>query len=113
MPNTKLVLIKIIHSIIWLFFVSLIFYTVYTGFFNKVTKFTWIAIGFVLLESLTLIIFKWFCPLTLIARKYSDSDKENFDIYLPNWIAKHNKTIFTIIFTIGLVLVLYRTFSNL
>lgn len=109
MSNTKLVLIKTVHSVIWVFFVSLIFYTVYSGLFNKVDTYTWIAIGFVLLESLTLIIFKWYCPLTLIARKYSDSDKENFDIYLPNWIAKHNKTIFTIIFAFGLILVLYRT----
>lgn len=109
MSKLKLIQIKIVHTLIWAFFASLIFYTVYAGLFNKVNRYTWIAIGFVLLESFTLIIFKWYCPLTLIARKYSDSEKENFDIYLPNWIAKHNKTIFSIIFAIGLILVFYRT----
>ncbi|HAF29491.1 MAG TPA: hypothetical protein DCG75_10630 [Bacteroidales bacterium] len=110
MSVSKLVQIKVLHTLIWGFFVFMIFYTVYTGLFNKVNLLTWIAIGFVFLESLTLIIFKWYCPLTIVARKYSDSDRENFDIYLPNWIAKHNKTIFSIIFLFGLVLVLYRTF---
>lgn len=109
MSNSKLVQIKSLHTLIWIFFASSIFYIVYTGLFNRITILTWIAIGFVLLEALTLIIFKWYCPLTIIARKYSDSEKENFDIYLPNWIAKHNKTIFTIIFVIGVTLVAYRT----
>lgn len=109
MSDFKLVQIKILHTLIWLFFASSIFYTVYTGLFNKINTLTWIAIGFVLLEALILVIFKWYCPLTILARKYSDSEKENFDIYLPNWLAKHNKTIFTIIFVIGVTLVVYRT----
>ncbi len=49
------------------------------------------------------------CPLTYVARRYSDSTKDNFDIYLPNWMAKYNKQIFTTIFVIGLILVVYRT----
>jgi len=112
MIKDKLVLIKIIHTIIWTFFASMIFYTFYAGIVNKVNVYTWIAIGFVVLESIVLVIFKWYCPLTIIARKYSDSQKENFDIYLPNWLAKHNKTIFTIIFTIALILVIFRVLQR-
>ena len=112
MSKSKLVTIKIIHTIIWAFFASMIFYTLYAGIANKIDIYTWIAIGFILLESAILVIFKWYCPLTLVARKYSDSTKDNFDIYLPNWLAKHNKTIFTIIFVAGLVLVLIRKFTS-
>ncbi len=72
--------------------------------------YTWIAIGLVIAEGLVLVLFKMFCPLTLVARKYSDSPKENFDIFLPNWLAKYNKIIFTSIFVFGLLLVLVRSF---
>ncbi|MFT7189365.1 MAG: hypothetical protein ACI9AV_002644, partial [Sediminicola sp.] len=34
--------------------------------------------------------------------------KDNFDIFLPNWLAKYNKVIFTTLFIIGLGLVLIR-----
>lgn len=62
------------------------------------------------MEGIVLLVFKMFCPLTLFAKKYSNSEKANFDIFLPNWLAKNNKLIFTIIYIIGLLLVLMRTF---
>ncbi|MEY8021652.1 hypothetical protein AB8P51_12530 [Muriicola sp. SD30] len=108
----KLLTIKIIHTIIWLFFVVIIFYVLYSGISGKVNTYTWIAIALVVGEGLTLLIFKMFCPLTLMARKYSDSDKDNFDIFLPNWLAKNNKLIFTSIFIAGLLLVIYQTLKN-
>lgn len=105
----KLILIKIIHTLIWIFFVTVIFYIVYSGVTNRVNLLTWLCIGLVFLEGAVLLIFKMACPLTLVARKFSDSQKDNFDIYLPNWLAKYNKIIFTSIFTIGVVLAIYRT----
>jgi len=110
MSTSKLIQIKILHTLIWMFFAFMVFYTLYAGIFNKINAFAWIAIGLVFLEAIILLVFKWYCPLTLVARKYSDSNKDNFDIFLPNWIAKHNKTIFTIIFFVGLALVLFRVF---
>ena len=101
--------IKIIHTLIWLFFVIVIFYILYSGINNEVNIYTWAGIGLVLGEGLVLLIFKMFCPLTVLARKYSNSPKDNFDIFLPNWVARYNKEIFTSIFLIGLILVLIRT----
>ena len=108
--NNKLLTVKLIHTLIWLFFVLVIFYIVYSGVSNNITIYTWIGIGLIIGEGFVLLIFKMFCPLTLIARKYSDSQKDNFDIFLPNWLAKHNKVIFTSIFLAGVVLVLIQTF---
>jgi hypothetical protein len=93
---------------IWLFFVTAIFYILYSGLTGDIKSITWIAIALVLGEGLVLLLFKSFCPLTLVARKYSDSKKDNFDIYLPNWLARHNKLIFTIIYLVGVLLVLIR-----
>ncbi len=106
--SDKLKVIKWIHTIMWLFFVTIIFYILYSGITDRINTFTWIAIAFVIGEGIILLIFKMLCPLTLLARKYSNSQKDNFDIYLPNWLAKFNKIIFTSIFLFGLVIVLIR-----
>ena len=111
-PEGKLFAIKLIHTIVWAFFVTVIFYVLYSGITNNVTIYTWLGVALVIGEGITLLIFKMFCPLTLIARKYSDSEKDNFDIFLPNWLAKHNKLIFTSIFVLGLILVVYRSIAN-
>ena len=105
----KLLGIKLLHTLIWAFLVVVIFYVLYSGIYDKVTTYTWIGIGLVLVEGLVLLIFNKFCPLTLVARQYSDSEKDNFDIFLPNWLAKHNKLIFTAIYVLALLLVLIRT----
>ncbi len=55
------------------------------------------------LEIIALLRFRMRCPLTVVARRYSDSQRANFDIYLPEWLARHNKTIYSVI--MGLVLV--------
>src|SRR4051812_45545201 len=64
---------------------------------NKIDKWVWICISSIFLEGVILIAFKNFCPITIIARKFSNSQKDNFDIYLPNWLAKYNKQIYSII----------------
>lgn len=110
--SKKLLTVKIVHTLIWLFFVTTIFYILYSGITNRITIFTWIAIGLIVGEGAVLVIFKMFCPLTLIARKYSDSEKDNFDIFLPNWLARHNKIIFTTIYLAGVIILLIRLFGS-
>jgi hypothetical protein len=97
-----------VHTLIWLFFVSAIFYTLFSGITNKINSYTWIAIALVFGEGVVLIVFDMFCPLTILARKYSKADKDNFDIFLPNWLARYNKIIFTVIYLIGLIIILIR-----
>lgn len=107
--NIKLNIIKTIHSLIWLFFNLIIFYLYYAAISNKINKWVWIGVGMVLLEGVVLLIFKRLCPITLIARNYSDSVKDNFDIFLPNWLARNNKLIYTTLFIIALVILIYRS----
>jgi hypothetical protein len=107
-PNTKLNIVKGIHSLIWIFFNAVIFYLYYAVITGKIDYWVWIAIGIILLEGIVLLIFKKSCPITLIARKYSDSSKDNFDIFLPNWLAKNNKLIYTVLFVIVLIMLFFR-----
>ncbi|MDX5346672.1 MAG: hypothetical protein LPJ89_11365 [Hymenobacteraceae bacterium] len=106
--NTKLLLIKIIHTLIWVFFNVVIFYLLYAVIVNKIDKWVWICIGLILLEGLVLLVFKNMCPITVVARNYSNSEKDNFDIFLPNWLARYNKQIYTTIVLIALLILAYR-----
>ncbi len=108
--NRKLRVIKIIHTIKWLFFNVVIFYLLYAVIVNKIDKWVWICIGFLVLEGILLLVFRTMCPITLVARRYSTSKKENFDIYLPNWLAKYNKIIYTSIVLIALLILSYRLY---
>ena len=89
-------------------FVAAILTVLYSEIANSLTVYTWIASGLVVVEGLILVAFKSHCPLTLLAQKYSSSTKDNFDIFLPEWLARYNKLIFTGLYIIGLVLVGYR-----
>ncbi len=106
--NAKLVLVKLLHTVIWLFYNVVIFYLLYAVIADKIDKWVWICISLIGLETLILIIFKKVCPVTLIAKKYSDSDRDNFDIYLPNWLAKYNKTIYSVIVFIAIIILFFR-----
>jgi hypothetical protein len=109
--NSKtLILIKIIHTAIWFIFASAIIYVLYAGIFDRVNMLVWVCVGLVFAEAVILFIFKWKCPFTILGYKYTDNPKTGFDIFLPVWLAKNNKMIFTTIFAVGLVLVLLRVF---
>ena len=106
--SSKLTIIKLIHTTIWIFFNVVIFYLFYAVIVNKIDKWIWIGLGLFILEGIVLLVFKMKCPLTVVARRYSDSAKENFDIYLPNWLAKYTKLIYTSILLIVVAILVYR-----
>jgi len=110
--NDKLLAVKIVHTLIWIFYNIVIFYLLYAVIVNKIDYWVWLCVGMVLLEGIVLLLFNWFCPLTVVARKYSDSTKSNFDIFLPNWLAKNNKLIYTSLFGIAIIILIYRMASS-
>lgn len=107
-PRSKLIAIKIIHTLVWLFFNGVIFYMLYAVLVNKIDSWLWIGYGLFVLEGITLLLFKFFCPLTVMARKYSASTKANFDIYLPLWLARYNKQVYTSILGIIIIIHIYQ-----
>ena len=106
--ETKLNIIKVVHTFIWIFFNVVIFYMLYAVIANRIDKWLWIGYGLFVLEGLALLLFKIFCPLTVLARKYSDSSRDNFDIFLPNWLAKYTKLIYTSILVVIIILTVYQ-----
>lgn len=107
-PATKLKVIKLLHTIIWVFFNVVICYILYAVIVNRIDIWLWMSYGVILLEGIVLVLFRMYCPLTVWARKYSNSTKNNFDIYLPEWLAKYNKLIYTSIVGISVVFLIFR-----
>ena len=92
--------IKLLHTVVWAVLVGCILSLPLLAFFRR---FRWagIATVVVLLECTALAINGGRCPLTDLASKYTLDRAFNFDIYLPNWLAGHNKAIFGTLFVAG------------
>jgi Na+/citrate or Na+/malate symporter len=105
---TKLTLVKTVHTLIWLFFVCVIGSIVTAGITGRITGLTWVAMMLIVLEGIVLSFNRGTCPLTPLAARYTSERGDNFDIYLPRWLARHNKRIFTPVAVAGIFLVVYR-----
>jgi hypothetical protein len=97
--------IKLLHTLIWAFLAASILALPVAG---VLRRFRWAAVltRFVLLECSVLAINGGKCPLTDLAARYTTDRIHNFDIYLPNWLAQHNKIIFGALFVAGALVVL-------
>ena len=100
-----LVGIKLLHTAVWLFFAGCIVAIPFAG---ARRQFHWAAIlsGLVLVECAVLAVNRGRGPLTDLAGRYTEARADNFDIYLPLWLARYNKTIFGTLFAIGELFVL-------
>jgi hypothetical protein len=95
-----LIAIKLLHTGAWFFFAACIVAIPLTGAWRQ---FRWGAIltGLVLVECTVLAMNRGRCPLTDLASRYTADRRDNFDIYLPLWMARRNKTIFGALFVMG------------
>ncbi len=99
-------IIKAAHTVIWIFFVACIFgapWAAWRGNFMLAA----VLIGCVAVEVGVLVANRWSCPLTGLAARYTERREDNFDIYLPRWLARHNKSIFTPLYVLGTAYVAY------
>ena len=100
------------HTIVWAVMVAAIFYIIYSGWTDEISTLTYLAMALIGLEVVVLVANKWVCPMTPMVRKYTDNPKNNFDIYLPEWLAKYNKEIFGTLLVVGLAMVVWRLLIN-
>ncbi len=95
------------HTAVWVFFVVCIVAVPIAG---MVGEFRWAGAlaGLVLVECAVLAVNRFRCPLTGVAARYTDDRSDNFDIYLPVWLARRNKEIFGPIFAIGVSIAVWK-----
>ena len=92
--------IKIVHTLVWAFLVGVILAIPVMAWQQRVTAVA-VLTAIMLVEVAVLLACGWRCPLTLLAERYTDDRRANFDIYLPLWLAAHNKQVFGSIFAAG------------
>ncbi|MBL8360408.1 MAG: hypothetical protein JNN18_07935 [Rubrivivax sp.] len=92
--------VKTVHTVIWAFFVACIVGAPIAAHVGR-HGLAFACIGLVALEALVLLVNRWACPLTGVAARYTAAREPNFDIYLPRWLARHNKTLFTPLYLLG------------
>ena len=106
--SKNLIRIKLVHTLIWILFNLVMIYLYYAIITNRIGIYVWLGLGSFVLEGVILLLYGMKCPLTLVARKYSDSTKDNFDIYLHEWLAKYNKLIYTGLLVVLIILLIYQ-----
>ena len=97
---STLVWIRLLHTVVWFFFAGCILALPVAGVLRRFRLAAGLA-SLVLIECAILALNHFLCPLTDLAARYTDDRADNFDIYLPVWLARHNKTIFGALFVAG------------
>jgi len=100
-----LTLIRLLHTLVWAFMVACIA-GIYV--FSAAGRPGWAlaAIAVVTAEVVVLFLNRMRCPLTPLAARYTEERRPNFDIYLPEWMARYNKQIFGTLYVVGILFAL-------
>lgn len=95
-------LVKMLHSIAWAFFAGCIVVIPLLALRGRLAA-SLAMIGVVAIEVVVLALNSWHCPLTPIAARFTEDRRANFDIYLPEWLARWNKQIFGTLYILGVL----------
>ncbi|MCJ7580579.1 MAG: hypothetical protein MUP98_08600 [Candidatus Aminicenantes bacterium] len=104
--SKKLFLIRLFHTFIIAGMGACILYVFHAGISGIRSDFLFISIFAVVIEGIVLLLNKGKCPLTNLAVKYGDNYERFYDSFLPKKITPFVVPGLTLIFFIGLVLVL-------
>jgi hypothetical protein len=97
--------IKAAHTVVWTFFAGCTLAIPFASWRDEHRAAAWLA-AIVLVEAIVLLLNRWRCPLSSVAERYTADRRATFDIYLPEWFAKHNKSIFGALYFVGVVFAL-------
>jgi hypothetical protein len=106
-PLVALRIVKTLHTAAWAFFVACILAIPYLAWQHRFAG-VLVASAFMLLELAVLALNQMRCPLTAVAARYTTDRRDNFDIYIPETVARYNKQIFSTLLVAGWLFALYR-----
>ena len=108
---TALVVVKLAHTLVWAVFAAGILAIPVVAWHGAHQAAAWLTI-IVAGEVAVLVLNRMRCPLTAVAARYTDDRRDNFDIYLPEWLARHNNWIFGTLYLAGAVFALMQWLRN-
>lgn len=100
--------IKLLHTVIFWFLSGCVVYALYSGIAGRITLWTWVAVGLLLLEGVVLAASGWTCPLTILAERQGAPEGSVADIFLPKWLADRIFPICGTAYGIAVVVILWR-----
>lgn len=102
--------IKLVHTVIFWGLSLCVLYALFSGIADRVTAWTWVAVGLLLVESVVLVISGWTCPLTILAERRGAQRGSVTDIFLPAWLADRIFPICGTLYGVALFLIALRVF---
>jgi hypothetical protein len=102
-----LMLIKVAHTAIWAVMATAIVSLPIAAVRGRFRLAGWLT-ALIVAECIVLALNGGRCPLTDLAARFTPDRAANFDIYLPQWIAQNNKTIFGSLFVVGELVLVWR-----
>lgn len=101
-----LVGVKLVHTIIWAFFAACIIAIPVLALMSRFGLAVLLN-AVVLVEVAVIVVNGGRCPLTTVAARFTSDRRDNFDIYLPQLLARYNKQIFGSMYFVDLLLTAY------
>jgi len=102
--------VKLIHTLIFWFLSACVLYVSFSAIADRITTWTWVAVGLILLESIVLAASGWTCPLTILTERLGAARGSVTDIFLPKWFADRIFPVCGSMYAVAPVLVLWRVF---
>jgi hypothetical protein len=100
--------IKLVHTVVFWILSGCVLYSLYSGLADRITTWTWVAVGLLLLESVVLVAAGWTCPLTILAERQGALQGSVADIFLPKWLADRIFPICGTLYGVALALIAWR-----
>jgi hypothetical protein len=104
----KLIVLKLVHTLVWIVMTTANFAGFYLAFIGTFNSWFYFCVALLGGEIVVILANSWHCPLTDVMAKYTDNRAANFDIYLPEWLARNNIRIFSGLITLEIMIVLFR-----
>lgn len=102
----KIIIIKLVHTIIYIVMVAAIFYILYAGFTKTYDLLLYISLALLVIETVVYFGNGKVCPFTDLAQKYGDKKGYVGDLFMPKSIADKTFYIFGSLFLLGILLLL-------
>ena len=99
--------VKLLHTLVWAFFAGCVLAIPLAAWRNALG--VAVALVAVVMVEVVVLAFNGLrCPLTGVAARYTSDRRDNFDIWLPEWLARYNKQLFGTLYVVGIVMTLVR-----
>jgi hypothetical protein len=106
-----LTFIKVLHTALWGLLAGCILALPILAFFHYF-ELALVITALIIIECGVLALNRGRCPLTDLAARYTQERSDNFDIFLPNWLARYNKIIFGTLFVVNELIILWFRFAR-